>query len=84
MAWPSTPTVVFIYTKYNSYDVLIASAHYGMDKYAYCCGLSSCDREAVCLRYIKATLKSDNQTIAVERYGTAHQVSMFLKITSFC
>ena len=84
MAWTSTPTAVFIYAKYNNYDILIVSAHYGMDKYAYCCGLSSCDREAVCLRYIKATLKSDNQTIAVERYGMAHQVSMLLKITSFC
>ena len=31
------PTVVFIYTKYNNYDILIVSAHYGMDKYAFCC-----------------------------------------------
>ena len=32
MAWTSTPTVVLIYIKYNSYDILIVSAHYGMDK----------------------------------------------------
>ena len=31
------PTVVCIYAKDNNYDILIISAHYGMDKYAYCC-----------------------------------------------
>ena len=38
MAWTSMPAAVFIYAKYNNYDILIVSAHYGMDKYVcYCC-----------------------------------------------
>ena len=32
MAWTSTPTVC-IYAKYNNYDILIVSVHYGRDKY---------------------------------------------------
>ena len=32
MAWTSIPTVVFIYAKYNNYDILIVSAHYDMEK----------------------------------------------------
>ena len=32
MAWTSIPTVVFICAKYNIYDILIVSVHYGMDK----------------------------------------------------
>ena len=32
------PAVVLIYAKYNinNYDIMIVSAHYGMDKFAYC------------------------------------------------
>ncbi|XP_076446042.1 uncharacterized protein LOC143283694 [Babylonia areolata] len=44
------------------------AARYGMDKFAYNCGISSCDREAVCLRYFKASLQADRRAITIERF----------------
>lgn len=50
----------------NTWDT--AAAHYGMDKFAYSCGITNCDREAVCLRYVRASFKTDGHTIAIERF----------------
>ncbi|KAL8613538.1 hypothetical protein ACOMHN_007581 [Nucella lapillus] len=52
----------------DKFVLCMQHARYGMDKFAYRCDSHSCDREAVCLNYMRASLETDQHTITIHRY----------------